>query len=196
MRMKHVLIATLVFSMIYPSTQQLNIKVEINPETNNLTLADNTLSAELSQANLTQGYIQSITQEELRVDICPTGTFSSQTGGMCVDCPAGTASPVEGAANDMTCGGCSAGTFSAAAASTCQACPVNTFSPQYKATHVTQCLACPQDTTSSTGSDNVRSCVCNGGFFVSNNLLSPFDGVIISLGFDSAASINIPHVMC
>ncbi len=179
-----------------PSTQQLNIQVEISADTNNVTLADNTLSAELSQANLTQGYIQSITQEELLVDICSVGTFSSPSRGACIDCPAGTASPVEGAYNDMTCAACSAGTFAGVASSVCTNCPANTFSPQYKASSISQCIACPSDTTSAVGSDNVRSCVCNSGFFVSNNLLSAFDGVVTSLGFDGAVSINVPHVVC
>ena len=182
--------------LIHSSTQQLNIKVEIAADTDNVTLADNTLSAELSQANLTQGYIQSITQEELLVDICPTGTFSSPTGGACVNCPSGTASSVEGAPNDMTCAACSAGTFSAPASSVCTNCPINTFSPTYKAATITQCIACPPETTSTTGSDNVRSCACNGGYFVSNNLVSSFDGVIAALGFDGALSIDLPHVVC
>ena len=195
--MKLFLLLVCLALLIHPSTQQLNIQVEIDAGTgDNVTLADNTLSAELSQANLTQGYIQSITQEELLVDICPTGTFSSPTGGACVNCPSGTASPAEGAINDMTCAACSAGTFSAVASSVCTNCPVNTFSPQYKATSVSQCLSCPPDTTSTVGSDNVRSCVCNKGSFVSNNLVSAFDGIISSLGFEGAASINLPHVVC
>ena len=198
--MKHgavmILSTTILFAIIHPSVQQLNIKVEIAADNNNVTLADNTLSAELSQANLTQGYIQSITQEELLVDICPTGTFSSPTGGACVNCPSGTASPVEGAANDMTCAACNAGTFAAAASSVCTNCPTNTFSPQYKAATISQCLACPSDTTSTVGSDSVRSCVCNSGFFVSNNLVSAFDGITASLGFAGAVSINLPHVVC
>lgn len=183
-------------AMVHPSTQQLNIKVEIEADNNNVTLADNTLSAELSQANLTQGYIQSITQEELLVDICPTGTFSSPGRGECIKCPAGTASPVEGASNDMTCAACNAGTFSGIAASTCTNCPVNTFSTLYKASTISQCIACPSNTASAVGSDNVRACVCNSGFFVSNNLISAFDGVISALGFSGAVSINVPHVAC
>jgi hypothetical protein len=63
-------------------------------------------------------------------------------------------------------------------------CPANTFSPTYKAGSITQCLACPPDTTSTSGSNNVRSCVCNSGYFVSNNLVSAFDGIISSLGFN------------
>jgi hypothetical protein len=96
----------------------------------------------------------------------------------------------------MTCAACSAGTFSATASSVCTNCPVNTFSPTYKATAITQCLACPSSTTSVTGSDNVRSCVCNSGNFVSNNLVSDFDGIIAALGFDGAVSINRLHVVC
>jgi hypothetical protein len=183
-------------TLFHPSSQQLNINVQIEPDSANMTLEGNSLSAELTRANISQGYIQSVTQEELMVDICTKGTFSSPTGGLCVDCPVGTASPVEGASNDMTCGGCSAGTFAAAASSACTDCPVNTFSTQYKASSAAQCITCPTDTTSSPGSDNVRSCVCNNGFFVSNNLVSGFDGVVAALGFDGAASINLPHVVC
>lgn len=196
-RMKNLaLLLTAILALTRPTMQQVDIKVEIAADSNNVTLAGESLSAELSQANLTQGYIQSITQEELLVDICQTGTFSSPTGGACVNCPSGTASPVEGASNDMTCAACSAGTFSATASSVCTNCPVNTFSPTYKAAEITQCLACPPDTSSTTGSDNVRSCVCNGGTFVSNNLVSSFDGVISALGFNGAVSINLPHVVC
>ena len=187
----------LLHNCIQPSTQQLNIGVEIDADTNqNVTLADNSLSAELSQANLTQGYIQSVTQEELIVNICPKGTFSSPGGGACIQCPAGTASPVEGAYNDMTCAACNAGTFAAIESSACTNCPANTFSPQYKASTIEQCRACPPDTTSTVGSDNVRSCVCNSGFFVSNNIIPGFDGVVNSLGFEGAVSINVPHVVC
>ena len=197
--MKHpalLLLTVLLLSLARPTTQQVNIQVEISADSNNITLADESLSAELSQANLTQGYIESITQEELSVRICPTGTFSSTTGGACVNCPSGTASSVEGAPNDMTCAACSAGTFSAPASSVCTNCPINTFSPTYKAATITQCIACPPETTSTTGSDNVRSCACNGGYFVSNNLVSSFDGVIAALGFDGALSIDLPHVVC
>jgi hypothetical protein len=196
--MKHgvIIILSLFALLIHPSVQQLNVKVEIEADKDNITLADNTLSAELSQANLTQGYVQSITQEQLLVDICPTGTFSSPTGDDCVDCPSGTASPVEGAINDMTCVACNAGTFAATASSACANCPINTFSTRHKAATVSQCLACPPDTTSTVGSDNVRSCVCKSGLFVSNNLVSAFDGITASLGFEGAASINLPHVVC
>ena len=197
--MKHgdnIIILSLLALLIHPSVQQLNIEVEITVNNTNVTLADNSLSAELSQANLTQGYIQSVTQEELVVDICPVGTFSSPNGGACIDCPSGTASPVEGASNDMTCGACNAGTFAAAASSACTNCPINTFSTTHKAAAVSQCLACPQDTTATVGSDNVRSCVCRSGLFVSNNLVSAFDGITASLGFEGAASINLPHVVC
>jgi hypothetical protein len=190
------LLLTVMLSLTCPSMQQVDIKVEIAADSNNVTLVSEELNAELTQANLTQATIQSITQEELLVDICPTGTFSSTTGSECINCPSGTASPVEGAFNDMTCAACSAGTFSATASSVCTSCPVNTFSPTYKAATITQCLACPSDTTSTTGSDNVRSCVCNSGYFVSNNLVSAFDGIIASLGFNGAVSINIPHVVC
>jgi hypothetical protein len=195
--MKNNAIAILIIvSFVDPSFQQLNINVQISSDSENTTLADNTLSAELSQANLTQGYIQSITQEELIVDICSKGTYSAPVGGVCIDCPLGTASPVEGASNDMTCSGCSAGTFAAAASSACTNCPANTFSPMYKASSIVQCIACPPDTTSTTGSDNVRSCVCDSGFFVSNNIISGFDGIVTALGFGGATSINIEHVVC
>lgn len=191
------LIVTSLIIFIHPSYSQIiSVEVDIDTNTGNTTLEDNALSAELSLANLSQAYIQSITQEELVVDICSKGTFSSPTGGVCINCPVGTASPIEGASNDMTCSGCSAGTFAAEKSSTCTDCPANTFSPQYKASSITQCIACPPDTTSTSASDNVRSCVCNNGFFVSNNIISGFDGIVTALGFDGATSINLPHVVC
>ena len=176
------------------SQQMLDVKVEI--ATDNTTDLFSNLGVELSGANLSQAIIKSITQEELSVEICQTGTFSSQDRGLCTNCPAGTASPVEGAINDMTCAACSAGKFASIASSACTNCPTNSFSPTYKAASVAQCLSCPTDTASTPGSNNVRSCVCNNGLFVSNNLVSAFDGIIAALGFDGAVSINLPHVIC
>ena len=189
---------TLFMALVRPSTQQINIKVDIDSISGNLT--NSTLSEliipELLQANLTKGYVQSITHEELVVNLCPTGTFSSAERDACVQCPSGTSSPVTGASNDMTCRACSAGTFSGVASSACANCPANSFSPVYKATDSTQCTACPSNTKSTAGSDNVRACVCDSGFFVSNNLVSSFDGIVSTLGFEGAAAINLPHVVC
>jgi hypothetical protein len=182
------------FALIHPSVQQVNIGVEI--AANNVTLEETILNVDLQQANLSAAYIQSITVQELLVDICHAGTFSLPSGGSCADCPSGTASTVEGASNDMTCAACSAGSFAATASSVCTNCPANTFSPTYKAVSSAQCLTCPPDTTSTSGSNNVRSCVCKNGLFVSNNLVTPFDGIIASLGFEGAASISLPHVVC
>jgi hypothetical protein len=183
----------LLLALAHPTIQQINIGVDIDTLTGNTTLNQN-LSPELQQANLTQGYIQSVTNTELIVEICPTGTFSDNA--QCVDCPSGTASPVQGASNDMTCAACSAGTFAAAKSSACTNCPGNTFSTTYKASASSQCLSCPASTTSITGSDNVRSCVCDNGLFVSNNLAPAFDGITLSLGFEGAANINRAHVVC
>lgn len=187
------LLALLIFALADLSVQQININVDIDTISGNTTLLSN-LSPELQQANLTQGYVQSITNTELIVEICPTGTFSN--AAQCVDCPSGTASPVQGASNDMTCAACNAGTFAASKSSACTNCPTNTFSTTYKAGVSSQCLSCPTSTTSNTGSDNVRSCVCNNGLFVSNNLVSSFDGIASSLGFEGAAGINLAHVVC
>ena len=184
------------FALIHPSVQQVNIEVEITANNTNTTLGQDDLNLELAQANLTAGYIQSVTVQELVVDICHAGTFSPPGGGECADCPSGTASTAEGASNDMTCAACSAGSFAATASSVCTNCPANTFSHTYKAASSAQCLTCPSDTTSTSGSNNVRSCVCNDGLFVSNNLVAPFDGIIASLGFEGAASISVPHVVC
>lgn len=187
------LTVALLFTLAHLSVQQINVQVDIDTLTGNTTLTDN-LSPELQQANLTQGYVESITQKELIVTLCGKGTFSNNAA--CVDCPSGTASPTEGASNDMTCAACSAGTFAATASSACTNCPTNTFSTTYKASASTQCTNCPSDTTSTTGSDNVRSCVCNNGLFVSNNLVTSFDGITASLGFEGAAGINVAHVIC
>ena len=193
-----ILLLTIALALVRHSTQQINIKVDIDSISGNLT--NSTLSEliipELLQANLTKGYVQSITHEELVVSLCATGTFSSADRDACVQCPSGTASATLGASNDMTCRACSAGTFSGVASSACANCPTNTFSPVYKATDSTQCTACPSNTKSTAGSDNVRSCVCNSGFFVSNNLVSSFDGIVSTLGFEGAGAINLPHVVC
>jgi hypothetical protein len=190
------LLGLALLALMHPSTQQVNINVEIAADPDNVTLEETKLNVDLQQANLSAAYIQSITVQELLVDICHAGTFSPPSGGSCIDCPSGTASTAEGASNDMTCAACSAGSFAATASSVCTDCPANTFSPTYKAASIAQCLTCPPDTTSTSGSNNVRSCVCNNGLFVSNNLVAPFDGIIASLGFEGAASISLPHVVC
>jgi hypothetical protein len=189
----HNLLVVFLLALIHPSVQQINVNVEIDTVNGTATLTDN-LSPELQQANLTQGYVTSVTNKELIVERCPTGTFSDNAE--CVNCPSGTASPVTGASNDMTCAACSAGTFAATKSSACTNCQPNTFSTTYKASSSAQCLSCPQSTTSNTGSDNVRSCVCDNGLFVSNNLAPAFDGVTLSLGFEGATGVNLAHVVC
>ena len=178
-----------------PSYQQISIDVDINGNVNT-TLQANQLSVQLNQANLQQGTISSISSEILLVDICPTGTFSSVDGSACVPCPSGTASPVEGASNAMTCSACNAGTFASPSSSVCINCPSNTFSSIYMAANVSQCSSCPSHSTAPVSSDQVEACVCDDRYFVSNNLLSSFDGIFASLGFEGAASINVAHVLC
>ena len=190
------LLSIALFALIPQSVQQVNIDVAIEADPKNITFNEGSLNLELAEANLTKGFIQSIAVQELFVDICHAGTFSGPDMASCIDCPSGTASAAEGASNDMTCAACNAGSFAATASSVCTNCPANTFSPTYKAGSITQCLSCPPDTTSTTASNNVRSCVCNNGLFVSNNLVSSFDGIIASLGFEGAAAISVPHVMC
>ena len=190
--MKTLLFTAALFALVHLSVQEVEVQVDI--DTNSSTSLTDNLSPELQQANLTQGYIESITKKELIVELCPKGTFSRDAA--CVGCPTGTASPAEGASNDMTCGACSAGSFAGASASACANCATNTFSTTYKASSSSQCIGCPPDTTSATGSDNVRSCVCNKGLFVSNNLVSAIDSATESLGFEGAAGIDLPHVLC
>jgi hypothetical protein len=96
----------------------------------------------------------------------------------------------------MTCSACSIGSFSAAASSICTDCAINTFSTTYMASNRTQCLVCPPHSTSPTHSNQVQDCVCDRGFFMSDNILTPFDSILEALGFDGALSINIPHVTC
>ena len=131
----------------------------------------------------------------LLVDKCPTGTYSKD-GQACVDCPAGTESAVQGASSPMTCSACSTGSFSAQASSVCTDCVINTFSTTYMASNQTQCLVCPPHSTSPTHSNQVQDCVCDSGYFMSDNILSPFDSILEALGFEGALSINIPHVAC
>ena len=79
--MKMLLLAAGLLALAHLSVQQINIQVDI--DTNSTTLNDN-LSPELQQANLTQGYIQSVTKTELVVEKCRTGTFSRDSVTPCV----------------------------------------------------------------------------------------------------------------
>ena len=132
----------------------------------------------------------------LLVDRCSKGTYSNKEGTLCIDCPAGTKSDTEGASTPMACNACSTGSFSGTASSVCTDCQVNTFSTTYMAPSRTQCLVCPPRSTSPTHSNQVQDCVCDSGYFMSDNILTPFDSILASLGFEGALSINIPHVVC
>ena len=178
-----------------PALGQLNIDVKIEGTANTNVNTQN-LTAQLISNGLSQGTITTDSSSILLVQKCPTGTFGSKDGASCVDCPAGTASPIEGASSPMTCSACSIGAFSATASSVCTDCPVNTFSTTYMAANRTQCLVCPPHSTSPTRSNQVEDCVCNSGYFMSDNIFQPFDTIITALGFESALSINIPHVVC
>jgi hypothetical protein len=173
---------------------ELEVRIEGTATTN---INTQTLGSSLVSSGINTGWntITSDSSSILLVDKCPTGTYSKD-GQACVDCPAGTASPVEGAASPMTCSACSTGSFSAAASSVCTDCPVNTFSVTYMAANRTQCLSCPPHSTSPTRSNQVEDCVCDSGYFTSDNILSPFDSILEALGFEGALSINIPHVVC
>jgi hypothetical protein len=174
---------------------QLNIDVKIegtagtNVNTQNFT-------AQLISAGLSQGTITTDSSSILLVQKCPKGTYGSKDGASCIDCPSGTASPIDGAASPMTCSACSIGSFSAAASSECTDCAINTFSTTYMAANRTQCLVCPPRSTSPTHSNQVQDCVCDSGYFMSDNILTPFDSILAILGFEGALSINIPHVVC
>jgi hypothetical protein len=177
------------------TTGQLNIDVKIEG-TASTTVNTQTFSSQLVSNGLSQGSITTDSSSILLVDKCPKGTFGAKDGASCIDCPAGTASPVEGAANPMTCSACSTGSFSSTASSVCTDCTINTFSTTYMASNQTQCLTCPPHTTSPTHSNQVEDCVCDSGYFMSDNIIRPFDTILASLGFEGAISINIPHVVC
>jgi len=174
--------------------QQITVDVDINNK--NTPILANQLSAELTRANLQQVTISQSINEEILVDICTPGTYSYAGASACTNCPGGTSSPIEGATNAMVCHSCSAGTWAYDGSSTCSNCVANTFSTTYMASNYTTCVNCPPHSTSPTGSSQVQACVCDNGFFMSNNLLTVFDGILITLGFASASSINIPHIIC
>ena len=173
--------------------QQINFEVEI---INADPLSPNALSAELTQANLQQATITQSVDQVILVDICASGTFSTPGASECTNCPAGTASPTPGADNAMACHACSAGTWANSGFANCTKCVPNTFSPTYKAENVTRCIHCPPHSTSPIASPQVQSCVCDDGYFQSDNLLPPFDGILLNLGFQGAAAIDLPHVTC
>ena len=185
--------ATLLLALLtpYATAQFLNIDVKIE--------GTDTLPSVNTQTLASAVPVHSISSEAdtiLFVEKCGKGTYSNKDGNMCLDCPAGTASAAEGASNPMTCNACSTGAFSAAASSVCTDCPINTFSTTYMASNQTQCLVCPPHSTSPTHSNQVQDCVCDSGFFMSDNILTPFDSILTPLGFEGALSINIPHVIC
>ena len=189
------LIALAIVLAAIPIThQQVAVDLNIISDTPISTIQ---LSAELTQAHLQQQV--TITQsinEEILVDICTPGTYSYAGASACTLCPSGTSSPVEGAVNAMTCHACSAGTWAADGSSSCANCIANTFSTIYMASNYTQCTNCPPHSTSPTGSSQVQACVCDNGYFMSNNLLTAFDGILTTLGFESASGINVPHIIC
>lgn len=184
-----VLFATFLFFQL-TSSQFLNIDVKIEG-TGGTGINSQTL---ISQAPIYDISVGSNTI--LLVDKCGKGTYSNKEGTVCIDCPGGTASLVEGASTPMTCNACSTGSFSASASSVCTDCAINTFSTTYMASNRTQCLVCPPHSTSPTHSNQVQDCVCDSGYFMSDNILTAFDSILASLGFDGALSINIPHVVC
>jgi hypothetical protein len=174
---------------------QLNIDVKIEG-TDSTEINTQTLSSQLASGGLSQGTVTTDSSSVLIVQQCPKGTYGAKDGGSCIDCPAGTASPVDGAANPMTCTACNTGSFSGAASSACTECPANTFSTTYMASQRSQCLVCPPRSTSPPHSNQVEDCVCDSGHFMSDNIFTPFDSITSSLGFEGALSINIPHVFC
>ena len=194
-RAAHYLIPLLLTLISNPTTGQLNIDVKIEG-TASTNVNTQVFSSQLVSNGLSQGTITTDSSSILLVDKCPKGTFGALNGASCIDCPAGTASEIEGAANAMTCSACSIGSFSSAASSACTDCQVNTFSTTYMAPSRTQCLSCPPHSTSYTHSNQVQDCVCDSGYFMSDNILQPFDSILASLGFEGALSINIPHVVC
>ena len=181
-----------------PVAGQLNIEVKIEGAAGT-TVDTQVLSDSLVSKGVTSGFSTITTNQDsqsvLVVLKCPTGTYSKD-GQACISCPAGTASPIEGASSPMTCSACSTGSFSATASSVCTDCAINTFSTTYMASNRTQCLVCPPHATSPTHSNQVEDCVCDSGYFMSDNILNPFDSILETLGFEGALSINIPHVAC
>ena len=173
--------------------QQINVEVVVDkPDP----ISSTALSAELSEAKLLGGSITQTMDQVIMIDVCDPGSFSATDSVDCTNCPAGTASPTSGADNAMTCHSCSAGSWSGEGSANCTTCGANTFSTTYRAETVATCVQCPAHTTSPGASPQVQSCVCDNSYFQSDNLLPVFDGVLMSLGFDGAAPIDVPHVSC
>jgi hypothetical protein len=175
---------------------QQQIAVNVNINNKDTPVLANQLSAELTRANLQQVTITQSINEEILVDICTPGTYSYAGASACTNCPSGTSSPIEGATNAMVCHSCSAGTWALGGSPTCTNCRANSFSTTFMASNYTTCVDCPPHSTSPSGSSQVQSCVCDNGYFMSNNLLSPFDSILTTLGFELAGSINVPHIVC
>ena len=183
----------LLFLAAAVAQEQINFQVEID---NADPISPNSLSAELTEANLQQATITQTVDQVILIDICQAGTFSVVGATSCTNCPAGTASNTLGADTAMACHACNAGTWANSGFANCSKCVTNHFSPTYKAEIVTRCLTCPPHSTSPIASPQVQSCVCDDGYFQSDNLLPVFDGILVSLGFESAAAVNVPHVSC
>jgi hypothetical protein len=187
------LLAVLTVLAAVPTHQQIAVDLDV--------VSDNLINtiqlvAEFNQAHLLPGTVTQTIDEEILVDICTPGTYSYAGASACTLCPGGTSSPIEGAKNAMTCHACSAGTWATDGSSACANCVANTFSTIYMASNYTQCTNCPPHSTSPSGSSQVQACVCDNGYFMSNNLLTAFDGILTTLGFEGASGINVPHVVC
>jgi len=189
----YVLLLATIFTFTH-AQQQIAVNVNINNK--DTPVLANQLSAELTRSNLQQVTITQSINEEILVDICTPGTYSYAGASACTNCPSGTSSPIEGATNAMVCHSCSAGTWALGGSPTCTNCQANTFSTTFMASNYTTCVDCPPHSTSPPGSSQVQACVCDNGYFMSNNLLTPFDSILTTLGFELASNINVPHIIC
>ena len=98
--------------------------------------------------------------------VCPAGSFASPSSGdICVDCPAGTFQPSDGALAPDDCFHCGAGKFSAKRAATqCTDCAQSKYSISSSGNnHEDSCLSCGTHADSPAGSSTKESCACNAG---------------------------------
>ncbi len=202
------LFVALALACLHSGAAQIAVEVQILPDPSLPPVSlDPTALGNIAASQGIAGFSGVLSQTvdtQLVAERCPKGTYSSlQTvnqvsSQVCVSCPAGTASDVDGASDPSTCSPCATGSYALSGASACTDCPANTFSVTPQAPGPSSCIACPLNTTSPARSDSIDKCVCNGGYFASQNLLNalPYAAVPLALPFTNAAPIDYAHVTC
>lgn len=166
-------------------------------------LDQGSVNTNLQQSSLpAAGSLSSSISNEIVIEVCKPGTYTEGGASTCMNCPAGTASPLTASTSHTNCQTCSAGAWALTASSRCTLCGVGTFSPNPGALNSSACLACPPNSNSSTGTDTIGNCLCNDRYFLPNNVLGPLDP-LSGVQFGTFASLppqtivlDVPHVTC